>query len=154
MFPLVPLHPAGVFPRVGSARIGRHRLHWTAARAKVISTAILALAAILPLVLLCLQPLAMVGAVVPAGLTVGAPVIFTFMQGKREQVGWGSGVLAVLEVVGAQLVLWRHWCFVALLGYATAVGVAEMGTWSWESPGGVFGWLTAKFHPWPVAAPL
>jgi len=63
-------------------------------------------------------------------------------------------VLTAPEVVGARLVLWQHWCLAAGLGYATAVGVAEMGALSLESWGGVFGWLSAEFYPWPAVASL
>jgi len=84
---LVPLRLVGVFLWEGSARIGRRRLHWAAASAKVISMAVPALVAFLHLFLLCLRPLATVGAVVPAGSTVGAPVVFAFVQGRWGPVG-------------------------------------------------------------------
>ena len=58
-----------------------------ASRAKVILTAVLASLAILFLFLRYLQLLATAGAVVPACLMAGVPVVSAFIQGRQEQVG-------------------------------------------------------------------
>jgi len=53
----------------------------------VISMAVPASVAILPLFLPCLRPLATAGVGVLANLMVGVLVVFAFVQGRREQVG-------------------------------------------------------------------
>jgi len=61
----------GVFPQEGSVRIGRRRLYHAMARVRVLSTAVLTLGAFPRLFLPCLRLLAMVGAVVLTGSSVG-----------------------------------------------------------------------------------
>jgi len=110
---LVPSCLAGVFPWESSVRIDRCHLHLAAVKARGILMAVLALVAFRPLFLLHLRLPAMAGVVVPAGLMVGALVIFACVQGRRERAGWDFGVLVVLGSAGVQPVLWRHWCLVA-----------------------------------------